>query len=66
MAPSRPGRDKFRAALQGKAASTRFRGQVMGLIVQVAVSLRTNDVDAAHRLFVLLSRSSSRRCFSCQ
>jgi putative PIN family toxin of toxin-antitoxin system len=34
--------------------------------IQVAVSLRANDVGAAHRLFVLLSRSSSRRCFSCQ
>lgn len=45
---------------------TCFPGQIIGLIVEVAVGLWTYDVGAAHRPFVLFSRSSRRRCFSCQ
>ena len=40
--------------------------KVIRLVVEVLVGLGAEDVDSAHRAPVLLRRSSSRRCFSCQ
>ena len=42
-----------------------FRGIVERLIIKVLVRLRANEV-TAHRVPVILRRSSSLRCFSSQ
>jgi len=44
----------------------RLRGKIIGLIVEVLIRLRANDVASTHRIPVLFRRSSNRRCLSSQ
>ena len=44
----------------------RLRGKIIGLVVEVLVRLRANDVASSHRLPFLFRRSSNRRCLSSQ
>ena len=44
----------------------RLGGKIIGLVVEVLIRLRTNNVASAHRIPVLFRRSSNRRCLSSQ
>ena len=44
----------------------RLRGKIIGLVVEVLIRLRANDVASTHRIPVLFRRSSNRRCLSSQ
>jgi antitoxin component of RelBE/YafQ-DinJ toxin-antitoxin module len=43
-----------------------LRGKIIGLVVEVLIRLRANDVASTHRIPVLFRRSSNRRCLSSQ
>ena len=44
----------------------RLRGKIIGLVVEVLIGFRANNVAGTHRIPVLFRRSSKRRCLSSQ
>ena len=44
----------------------RLRGKIIGLVVEVLIRLRAKNVARTHRLPVLFSSSSNRRCLCSQ
>ena len=47
-------------------SGVRLRGKIIGLVVEVLIRLRANDVASTHLITALFRRSSNRRCLSSQ